>query len=348
MFENTGRTEISALGEFGLIAHLTKNISLTNATTLKGVGDDAAIINHEGNQTVLSTDLLLEGVHFDLAYVPLKHLGYKSIMVNLSDIYAMNAKPTQVLVSMGFSSRFSLEAVEEIYAGMLLACNKYGVDLVGGDTSSSQQGLVISVTAVGMLAAPATAVKRDTAKINDLIYVSGDLGSAYMGLQILEREKQVFLANPNMQPELAGFDYIIERQLKPEARKDIVELFEELALIPTAMIDVSDGLASELIHLSKASGLGCTIYEEKIPIDPVTVNAAREFALDPTMCALNGGEDYELLFTVSQNDFEKIKGQIAFSIIGHMTDEASGTIMVSKNEKVYPLKAQGWNAFAGN
>ena len=348
MFENTGRTEIASLGEFGLIEHLCKNITLHNSTTIKGVGDDAAIINHAAQQTVLSTDLLLEGVHFDLAYVPLKHLGYKSIMVNLSDIYAMNAKPTQVLVSLGFSSRFSLEAVEELYAGMLLACNKYGVDLVGGDTSSSKQGLVISVTAVGILPEGASAVQRDGAKINDLICVSGDLGAAYMGLQILEREKQVFLANPQMQPELAGFDYIIERQLKPEARKDLIDLLAEIEVLPTAMIDVSDGLASELIHLSKSSKLGCTIYEEKIPIDPVTINAARDFNLDPSMCALNGGEDYELLFTVSQSDFEKIKGQISFSIIGHMTDEASGTIMVSKNEKVYPLKAQGWNAFAGN
>ena len=244
MFENTGRTEIASLGEFGLIEHLSKNITLHNSSTIKGVGDDAAIINHAAQQTVLSTDLLLEGVHFDLAYVPLKHLGYKSIMVNLSDIYAMNAKPTQVLVSLGFSSRFSLEAVEELYAGMLLACNKYGVDLVGGDTSSSKQGLVISVTAVGILPLGASAVQRDTAKINDLICVSGDLGAAYMGLQILEREKQVFLANPQMQPELAGFDYIIERQLKPEARKDLIDLLAEIEVLPTAMIDVSDGLAS--------------------------------------------------------------------------------------------------------
>ncbi len=347
MFDNTERTEISLLGEFGLIDHLTKSIEINNKSSIKGIGDDAAILDFNNEQVVISTDLLLEGIHFDLAYVPLKHLGYKSIMVNLSDVYAMNAKPTQVLVSIGLSSKFSLEAIEELYKGMMLACDAYGVDLVGGDTSSSKQGLVISITAMGSVKKE-NVVQRSTASQHDLICVSGDLGGAYMGLQLLEREKQVFLSNPNIQPELEGYDYIIERQLKPEARKDIIELFEELNLIPTSMIDVSDGLASELLHLCKQSNLGCALYEEKIPIDPVTINAAREFSLDPTMCALNGGEDYELLFTVKQSDFEKVKGQITLSIIGHMTESSAGCNLISKSEKVHPLQAQGWNAFKGN
>jgi thiamine-monophosphate kinase len=344
MFENTGRTEISQLGEFGLIDHLTKNIELTQPSTLKGVGDDAAVIDHKEKKTVVSTDLLLEGIHFDLSYVPLKHLGYKSIVVNISDIYAMNAKPTQATVSIGVSNRFSLEALEDMYEGMLLACKKYNIDLVGGDTSASKQGLVISVTVLGEVNENEI-VYRSGAKKNDLICVSGDLGGAYMGLQILEREKQVYLSDPNIQPDLEGHDYIIERQLKPEARKDIIDILQEIKVKPTSMIDVSDGLASEILHLCKQSDTGCQLYEEKIPIDPSTYNAAFEFKLDPTVIALSGGEDYELLFTIDQKDFEKIKNHPDISIIGHMTDPSEGKNLVSKGGNVHEIKAQGWNAF---
>jgi thiamine-monophosphate kinase len=344
MFENSNRNEISALGEFGLIEHLTKNIQLTNESTKLGVGDDAAIIKYDNLETLISSDLLLEGIHFDLSYVPLKHLGYKAIVVNLSDIYAMNGKPEQVLVNIGLSNRFSLEAIEELYQGMLIACSRYGVDLIGGDTSSSQQGLVISVTALGK-AKNERIAKRSGAKINDLICVSGDLGAAYMGLQLLEREKSVYLSNPAIQPDLEGFDYLVERQLKPEARKDIFELLEKLAVIPTAMIDVSDGLASELIHICNASSLGCSIYEEKLPIDPLTYSTAREFNLDPSITALSGGEDYELLFCISQADFEKVKNNADISIIGHITEQNAGMNMISKSGIQHPLKAQGWNAF---
>lgn len=344
MFENSNRNEISALGEFGLIEHLTKNIQLTNESTKLGVGDDAAIIKYDNLETLISSDLLLEGIHFDLSYVPLKHLGYKAIVVNLSDIYAMNGKPEQVLVNIGLSNRFSLEAIEELYQGMLIACSRYGVDLIGGDTSSSQQGLVISVTALGK-AKNERLAKRSGAKINDLICVSGDLGAAYMGLQLLEREKSVYLSNPAIQPDLEGFDYLVERQLKPEARKDIFELLEKLAVIPTAMIDVSDGLASELIHICNASSLGCSIYEEKLPIDPLTYSTAREFNLDPSITALSGGEDYELLFCISQADFEKVKNNADISIIGHITEQNAGMNMISKSGIQHPLKAQGWNAF---
>lgn len=344
MFENSNRNEISALGEFGLIEHLTKNIQLTNESTKLGVGDDAAIIKYDNLETLISSDLLLEGIHFDLSYVPLKHLGYKAIVVNLSDIYAMNGKPEQVLVNIGLSNRFSLEAIEELYQGMLIACARYGVDLIGGDTSSSQQGLVISVTALGK-AENENIAKRSGAKINDLICVSGDLGAAYMGLQLLEREKSVYLSNPAIQPDLEGFDYLVERQLKPEARKDIFELLEKLQLVPTAMIDVSDGLASELIHICNASSLGCSIYEEKLPIDPLTYSTAREFNLDPSITALSGGEDYELLFCISQSDFEKVKNNADISIIGHITEQNAGMNMISKSGIQHPLKAQGWNAF---
>ena len=344
MFENNSRTELSDLGEFGLIDHITKHIELTQSSTIKGVGDDAAILNFSDEQVVVSTDLLLEGIHFDLAYVPLKHLGYKAIMVNLSDIFAMNAHPTQVLVSIGLSNRFSLEAIEEIYQGMHIACKRYGVDLVGGDTSASKQGLVISVTAIGKQSAEKI-TKRDTAQINDLICVTGDLGAAYMGLQLLEREKNVYLSNPQIQPDLEGYDYIVERQLKPEARKDMVELFQERNLIPTSMIDVSDGLASEILHLCKASNVGVNIYEEKIPIDPMTYESARSFNLDPTVCALSGGEDYELLFTIKQSDFEKIKNNPDISIIGHITQASEGAQLISKSGNQHNITAQGWNAF---
>lgn len=347
MFENTSRNELSALGEFGLIDHITKHFEINHASTIKGVGDDAAILDYADEQTVVSTDLLLEGIHFDLSYVPLKHLGYKSIMVNLSDIYAMNAIPTQVLVSIGISNRFSLEAVEELYQGMLIACKKYNIDLVGGDTSSSKQGLVISVTALGK-SKKEKIVKRDSAQVNELVCVSGDLGAAYMGLQILEREKNVFLSNQNLQPDLEGYDYIVERQLKPEARKDIIELLATLNIVPSAMMDVSDGLASEILHICKASNVGCSIYEEKIPIDPLTYNTAREFNIDPTVCALSGGEDYELLFTIKQADYEKIKNNSDVSVIGHITQASEGAMLISKGGNQHKLVAQGWNAFGNN
>lgn len=344
MFDNKEKTEIAHLGEFGLIDHLTKNIKLNQETTVKGVGDDAAVLSFKDKQVLVSTDMLLEGIHFDLAYTPLKHLGYKAIQVNLSDIYAMNANPTQVTVSLGFSSRFPLEAVEELYTGMLLACEKYNVDLIGGDTTSSKQGLVISVTSIGYADAKEIAY-RNTANEGDLICVSGDLGGAYIGLQLLEREKLVFLENPNIQPDLEGKDYIVERQLKPEARRDIVDLLKQIKVIPTAMIDVSDGLASEVLHICKQSNKGCNIYEEKIPIDPMTYETAREFGLDPTVCALSGGEDYELLFTIKQTDYEKIAHDVDISIIGHITEASAGCNLISKSGNVHQLKAQGWNAF---
>jgi thiamine-monophosphate kinase len=342
-FENTSRTELSELGEFGLINHLTQHIELVQPSTIKGVGDDAAIIDNGNLQTVITTDMLVEGVHFDLSYVPLKHLGYKSVVVNLSDIYAMNAEPGQIVVSIAISSRFSLEALEELYAGMLLACKKYKVDLVGGDTTSSLSGLVINITAIGKIEANKV-VSRAGAKEGNLLCVSGDLGAAYMGLQILEREKAIFKENPKLQPDLEGKDYILERQLKPEARQDIVELLKKIDVQPTSMIDVSDGLSSEILHLCQQSKLGVELYEEKIPIDPLTFDTALEFSLDPTLCALSGGEDYELLFTVDISDYDKIKNAKELSIIGHMTNESKGCLMVAKSGSVHELKAQGWNA----
>jgi thiamine-monophosphate kinase len=344
MFDNKEKTEIANLGEFGLIDHLTQNIKLGNASTIKGAGDDAAVLDFKDKKVLISTDMLLEGIHFDLAYTPLKHLGYKAIQVNLSDIYAMNGTATQVTVAMGFSSKFPLEAVEELYSGMLLACEKYNIDLVGGDTTSSKQGLVISVTSIGY-ADEQDIVYRNTAGEGDLICVSGDLGGAYTGLQLLEREKLVYLENPNIQPDLEGKDYIIERQLKPEARKDVVELLKQLGIKPTAMIDVSDGLASEILHICKQSNKGCQVYEEKIPIDPMTFETAREFNLDPTVCALSGGEDYELLFTIKQTDYEAIRHNADISIIGHITEPSAGCNLVSRSGNVHQLKAQGWNAF---
>lgn len=344
MFDNKEKTNIAELGEFGLIDHLTKSIALTEKSTVKGIGDDAAVLDFSGNSTLVSTDLLLEGIHFDLRYVPLKHLGYKAVQVNLSDIYAMNGLASQVTFSIGLSSKFPLEAVEELYAGALLACKKYQVDLVGGDTSASAQGLVISVTSIGY-AKPDSIVYRDGAEEGDLLCVSGDLGGAYIGLQLLEREKKIFLENPEIQPDLEGKDYVVERQLKPEARKDIVELLASLAIKPTAMIDVSDGLASEILHICRAADKGCKVYEEKIPIDSMTYDTAREFGLDPTVCALNGGEDYELLFTVKQTDYDKLKGQADISVIGHITESVAGCELISKSGKVHPIKAQGWNAF---
>jgi thiamine-monophosphate kinase len=342
-FDNTSDTDLAELGEFGLIKHLTEHIELHQASTIKGVGDDAAVIDYNNLQTVISTDMLVEGVHFDLSYVPLRHLGYKSVVVNLSDIYAMNAEPRQIVVSLAISNRFRLEALEELYAGMLLACKKYNIDLVGGDTTSSRSGLVISITAIGA-AKSEDLVYRNGAKESNLLCVSGDLGGAYMGLQILEREKMVFTENPKLQPDLEGKDYILERQLKPEARKDIIETLKNLGIKPTSMIDVSDGLSSEILHLCTQSNVGVELYEEKIPIDPLTYETAREFNLDPTLCVLSGGEDYELLFTVDIADYDKIKNSMDISIIGHITNQAKGCLMVSKSGTVHELKAQGWNA----
>jgi thiamine-monophosphate kinase len=345
MLENSSRTEINQLGEFGLIKHLTENITLKNSSTVKGVGDDAAVINYTDTDkvTLVSTDMLVEGVHFDLTYVPLKHLGYKSVIVNLSDIYAMNGQPKQIVVSIALSSRFSLEAVEELYAGMLVACEKYGVDLIGGDTTSSLSGLIISITVMGE-GDKNKVVYRNGAKDKDLLCVSGDLGGAYMGLQVLEREKSVFKENPKIQPDLEGKDYILERQLKPEARKDIIKLFEDLNLQPTSMIDVSDGLASEILHICEQSNVGVELYEEKIPIDSQTYDTARQFNLDPTMCTLSGGEDYELLFTIKQEDYDKVKNLPDFTIIGHITNKEKGRHLITKSGSVATLKAQGWDA----
>jgi thiamine-monophosphate kinase len=332
------------LGEFGLINHLTKNIQLVQKSSVKGVGDDAAVLDFEGKKVLVSTDMLLEGIHFDLAYTPLKHLGYKAIQVNLSDIYAMNGMASQVTVSIGMSSKFPIEAIEDLYEGIYIACEKYGVDLVGGDTTSSKQGLVISITAIGY-ADEKDIVYRNGAQEGDLICVSGDLGGAYTGLQLLEREKLIYLENPNIQPDLEGKDYIVERQLKPEARKDIVEMLKDIDVKPTAMIDVSDGLASEIMHICKQSNKGCNIHEDKIPLDPMTFETAREFNLDPTVCALSGGEDYELLFTVKQADYDKIKFKMDITIIGYITEPGVGCNLISKSGVVHPLKAQGWNAF---
>jgi len=339
------RTEISSIGEFGLIHLLTDNILIANKTTIKGVGDDGAILASPQNEkTVITTDMLVEGVHFDLSYVPLKHLGYKSVVANLSDVCAMNAVPHQILVSLAISNRFSLEAVEELYAGMLLACNHYGVDLVGGDTTSSRNGLVISITAIGY-EAEENIVTRSGARENDLLVVTGDLGGAYMGLQILEREKSVFQAAPSAQPVLDGYDYVLERQLKPEARRDLHGLLKALDVRPTSMIDISDGLASEIKHLSECSAVGFDLYEEKIPVSPKTIEAAKEFNLDYVTCALNGGEDYELLFTIRPADYEKIKGNPSLSVIGHATTDAMGCRLITRLGETITLKAQGWNSF---
>jgi thiamine-monophosphate kinase len=344
MLENKSTTSLAHLGEFGLIEHLTEHIALNQQSTILGVGDDAAVIAPlEGCQMLVSTDILAEGTHFDLAYTPLKHLGYKAIAVNVSDICAMNGTATQVLVSFALSSKFTLEAVEEIYQGMLLAAKKYNVDIVGGDTTSSVSGLFISVTALGFVK-PENIAKRSTAKMNDLIVVSGDLGAAFMGLQILLREKAVFLQNPNTQPDLEGMDYLLERQLKPEARQDILQLLEKLAVKPSSMIDISDGLASEILHICKASNVGCKIYEEKLPLDPLMYDTARDFNLDPTTCALNGGEDYELLFTINPEDYDKIKGNPDLTVIGHIVEAEAFCQLITQTGHQIPLQAQGWDA----
>jgi len=338
------RTEIAELGEFGLIHHLTKNIELQNASSIVGVGDDAAVLDHFGKQTVVTSDLLIENVHFDLMYTPLKHLGYKSVVVNLSDIYAMNAEPAQIVLSIGMSNRFSVEALDEFYEGVYAACSRYGVDLVGGDTCSSQKGFIISVTAIGEVT-PDKYVKRSTAKKGDLICCSGDLGAAYVGLLFLEREKKIFLESPQVQPDLEGESYVIGRLLKPEARKDIIEFLAKSDIMPTSMIDVSDGLSSDLLHICTQSRLGCVLYEEKIPIAEDMRRAAFKFEIDPTACALSGGEDYELLFTISQSDYQKLVLNEQVSVIGYMADEAEGTKIITKGGSTHALTAQGWNAF---
>lgn len=337
--------DLNQLGEFGLIDHLSKEFIAVNTTTLTGIGDDAAVIDISETEAMLvSTDMLVEGIHFNLMYSPLKHIGYKAVAVNLSDICAMNAKPEQITVSLAFSSKFPLEAIEELYKGIRAACEFYKVDLVGGDTSTSYSGLTMSVTAIGR-AQKDKIVYRSGAREYDLVVVTGDLGAAYMGLQVLEREKEVFKANPDIQPDLEGHDYIIKRQLKPEARKDVVEFLAELDVVPTSMIDISDGLASEILHICKNSKVGCHIYDEKIPIDGATSMAAIDFNMDPATCALNGGEDYELLFTINQNDFEKIKGNPHMTVIGHITNENDGCYFIDKNGSAITLKAQGWNHF---
>ncbi len=338
------RTEISSLGEFGLIDHLTRNNETHHASTILSVGDDAAVLDHFGKQIVVTTDLLIEDVHFDLTYTPLRHLGYKSVVVNLSDIYAMNATPAQITVSLGISNRFSVEALDEFYDGIYTACEKYNVDLVGGDTSSSNKGFIISVVAIGEVA-PDKFVKRDGAKKGDLICVSGDLGAAYLGLLLMEREKRIFLESPSVQPDLENQDYIIRRLLKPEARKDIIEFLQQNQITPTSMMDVSDGLSSDLLHICKQSNVGCVIYEDKIPIHEDARLFAFKLELDPTACALSGGEDYELLFTIGQDEYEKLLTNEQISVVGHVTDADQGAHIITRGGNKHPLTAQGWNAF---
>jgi len=338
------RTDISSLGEFELIARLTRDFTTVQPSTLKGVGDDAAVIDNDGFLTLVSTDLLVEGIHFDLMYTPLKHLGYKAVVVNLSDIYAMNGLPKQVTVNVALSNRFSLEAMEELYAGIRFACERYGVDLVGGDTSSSQKGLFISITAIGQ-GEKGKVVYRNGAQVGDLVCVSGDLGSAYLGLQILEREKQLFLSNPGIQPALEGKDYLIGRQLKPEARRDMVEMFRQNQLVPTAMIDISDGLASDLLHICHQSGTGAYIEESGVPIHPDAQLQALEFHLDPITCALSGGEDYELLFTISPQDVDKVRFLPDIYIMGEIVEAKDGVHLHTKGGNLHKIEAQGWQHF---
>jgi|TARA_R100000479_G_scaffold68390_1_gene32513 thiamine-monophosphate kinase len=342
--KNDSKTSISELGEFGLIDHLTKNFKIKQDTTVKGIGDDAAVItSEENNQIVVTTDMLVEGVHFDLSYMPLKHLGYKAVVVNLSDVFAMNAKANQITVSIAVSNRFPVEALEELYAGIETAASIYNVDVVGGDTTSSTTGLVISVTALGQVSKE-NITYRSGAKENDLLVLTGDVGAAYLGLQVLEREKQVFKVNPKSQPDLDKYTYIIERQLKPEARQGISVLLKNLDVKPTSMIDVSDGLSSEIIHICKNSKVGCNLYEDKIPLDPQVISTCEEFEMDSTTIALSGGEDYELLFTISTEDFPKIKGNPHLTVIGHMTQESEGMHLITRANTKIPLVARGWNS----
>ncbi len=342
--ESGKRTEISQLGEFGLIDRIQQQFQLKNPTSVVGIGDDAAVIDTGTHFMLVTTDMLLEGVHFDLSYIPLGHLGYKAVAVNVSDIAAMNGLPRQITVNIGLSNRFSVEAVDALYEGIRFACENYKVDLVGGDTTSSASGLVISVTALGEVEKPRL-VKRGGAQINDIVCVTGDLGGAYMGLQVLEREKAAFMENPVMQPQLKSYEYIVGRQLKPDARMDIIHELKELSLVPTSMIDVSDGLASELLHLATHSGVGFNIYEENIPLDQLTYHTAVEFKLNPVTCALNGGEDYELLFTISQQDFEKVKNHPDIHFIGYVQNKEKGIRLITKQQQSIPLKAQGWTHF---
>lgn len=337
-------TPLDKLGEFGLIKHLTRDIHYHQFSSIIGIGDDASVLDFKDNKILVSTDLLIEGIHFNLAYTPLKHLGYKAVVVNISDIYAMNAKPTQITISIAVSNKFSLESIDEFYVGIKMACQRYKVDLIGGDTSTSTLGFIISMTAIG------TAYKKDIvlrkgAQPNDLLVVSGDLGAAYLGLQILKREYEGFKINPHMQPELVGYEYIIERQLKPEAPKKISSIFNTVNVKPTSMIDISDGLASEVLHLCDMNNLGCRIFEEKIPIDPQTILASEEFQLNPSIAGLSGGEDYELLFSIALKDYEKIKYQSDFSVIGYMTSLEDGAKMITKEGKSVAITSQGWDAF---
>ena len=345
--KNQSRTSLDQLGEFGLIHHITKHFKISHKTTVKAVGDDSAVLESSEKQTLITTDLLIEGVHFDLSYMPLKHLGYKAVVVNLSDVYAMNGAAEQITVSIAVSNRFPLEAIEELYAGIQLACETYQIDLIGGDTTSSTKGMLISVTAVGK-ANKEEVVFRNGANETDLIVVTGDLGAAYLGLQVLEREKQVFKVNPNNQPDLDNYTYLIERQLKPEARKDISSLLKDMDVKPTSMIDISDGLSSEIMHICSQSKVGCKIYEDKIPLDPQVISACEEFDIDSTMVALSGGEDYELLFTVPIADFDKVKGNPHLSVIGHITDQSAGLNLVTRAGQELELKAQGWNALSNS
>lgn len=338
------RTEISSLGEFGLIDHLTKNFEIQNASTILSIGDDAAVIDHFGKQTVITSDMLVEGIHFDLMYTPLKHLGYKSVIVNLSDVYAMNATPSHITLNIAFSNRFSVEALDEFYEGVFAACEKYNVDLIGGDTSSSQKGFIISVTAIGEVT-PEKIVKRSGAKQGDLICVSGDLGAAFLGLTLLEREKKIYLENPDIQPDLENEQYIVGRLLKPEAKKGIIDFFDKEDILPTSMMDVSDGLSSEILHICKQSNVGCVLYEDKIPVNDQAKHYAYKLEFDPTACALSGGEDYELVFTLKQDDYKKIVLNEQISVIGYVTNIEQGVNIITKAGNTHKLTAQGWNAF---
>lgn len=338
-------TEISSLGEFGLISHLSEKITIYNESTVKGIGDDSAVIDYgEGMVSLVSTDMYVDKVHFDLMYTPLKHLGYKVVVAAISDIYAMNALAKQVFISFAISNKFSVEMMDELYGGIRVACEKYGVDFAGGDTTTIDKGLVINVTATGC-AKKEDIIYRNTAGKNELICVSGDLGGAYMGLLVLEREKAVYLDNPEFQPKLDSYEYILQRVLKPDCRKDVVEIFKNLGIRPTSMIDISDGLSSEVIHICTQSGLGCRLFEDKLPIDQQTYETAREFGLDPTTCILNGGEDYELLFTIRQEDYNKISKDPDFSVIGHTTDAQLDFKLITKSGNEYKLEAQGWKVF---
>jgi len=336
--------KIEDLGEFGLIDHLTKDIKLFHKSTVKGVGDDAAVLNYGKKHLVVTTDLLIEGVHFDLVYTPLKHLGYKAVAVNLSDVYAMNACPKQITVSMAISGKFSLKAIDEIYDGIRLACNRYQVDLIGGDTTSSFTGMTISITAIGEVEKK-NIVYRSGAKEKNLVCVSGDLGGAYMGVQVLKREKQIFKDMPEVQPQLDNYQYVLERQLKPEPRRDVIDLLKKIEVKPTAMIDISDGLSSELFHICKQSDVGCLIYEDRIPVNEKTVEVTKEMNIHPVTAALDGGEDYEMLFTVSLNDLDKIKDIEGISIIGYIADKSEGLRMQTKQGELVDMKALGWKSF---